>query len=211
MPRACRGRWYDDQDHWPLPWAERGRIDLVFLRRLQWAPQHQGKFAEHAWTELGYNGDPNSPTFTPSVLARGVEHLTEEQRATLMASGHVEPRPFVCHSFVTTGRAQYLGDCTHYLKGADDRAAGLEEHLGQLVICAIGAARHGRAAPADRVREIAGCYNKTAPMTEAKPPQSKSSIKSCSATLYCERKRCLSQSYPTSPSSKSNSCSFIVA
>ncbi|MGH8389500.1 MAG: DUF6527 family protein [Pseudomonas sp.] len=65
----------------------------------------------------GYNGNPDSPTFTPSVLVTGVQHLTEDEHATLMAGGHVEPRPLSCHSFVTDGCIQYLGDCTHTLKG----------------------------------------------------------------------------------------------
>ena len=65
----------------------------------------------------GYNGKPDAPTFTPSVLVTGVQHLTEQEHALLMAGGHVDPRPLVCHSFVTDGRIQYLGDCTHALAG----------------------------------------------------------------------------------------------
>jgi len=55
------------------------------------------------WSSPGwsFNGDVYKPTFIPSMMARcrlkGVEH--------------------VCHSFVTDGRIQYLGDCTHALKG----------------------------------------------------------------------------------------------
>ncbi|MDD1981335.1 MULTISPECIES: DUF6527 family protein [Pseudomonas] len=49
----------------------------------------------------GYNGNAESPTFTPSVLSR-----------YRMADKEV-----VCHSFVTDGRIQYLGDCTHKLAG----------------------------------------------------------------------------------------------
>lgn len=65
----------------------------------------------------GYNGKPGAPTFTPSVLVTGVQHLTEEEHALLMAGSHVEPRQLVCHSFVTGGRIQFLGDCTHALAG----------------------------------------------------------------------------------------------
>lgn len=54
----------------------------------------------------GFNGDLERPTFTPSVLVR---------------YGNREPGPLgvnaVCHSFVTDGRVQYLGDCTHTLAG----------------------------------------------------------------------------------------------
>jgi hypothetical protein len=49
-----------------------------------------------AW---GYNGNPEAPTFTPSVK------VTAEHRA------------LVCHSFVTDGRIQFLADCTHALAG----------------------------------------------------------------------------------------------
>ncbi|QLL11687.1 DUF6527 family protein [Pseudomonas chlororaphis] len=65
----------------------------------------------------GWNGNVDTPTFTPSILVRGAQRVTEEEHAILMAGGHVEPRPFVCHSFVTDGRIQFLGDCTHALAG----------------------------------------------------------------------------------------------
>lgn len=47
----------------------------------------------------GWNGNLEKPTFTPSVLVSWNE-------------GDVAK---VCHSFVTDGRIQYLGDCTHAL------------------------------------------------------------------------------------------------
>lgn len=52
-----------------------------------------------------WNGDLDLPTFMPSVLVRldvspPNQHLSE-----------------VCHSFVTDGRIQFLGDCTHELAG----------------------------------------------------------------------------------------------
>ncbi|MBC3491887.1 DUF6527 family protein [Pseudomonas taiwanensis] len=49
----------------------------------------------------GYNGNAEAPTFTPSVLA----------------SYEIRGKAFVCHSFVTAGRIQYLGDSTHKLAG----------------------------------------------------------------------------------------------
>lgn len=48
-----------------------------------------------------FNGDLESPTFSPSVLTTA--NYGEERR---------EVR---CHSFVTNGRIQYLSDCTHAL------------------------------------------------------------------------------------------------
>jgi hypothetical protein len=52
----------------------------------------------HAWT---YNGDPDAPTFSPSVLVR--------------FGG--EPDSARCHSFVESGRIRFLSDCTHDLAG----------------------------------------------------------------------------------------------
>ena len=49
----------------------------------------------------GYNDNAEAPTFTPSVLSRYGMH----------------GKDVVCHSFVTDGRIQYLGDCTHILAG----------------------------------------------------------------------------------------------
>jgi hypothetical protein len=46
-----------------------------------------------------YNGNPEAPTFTPSILA----HETA-----------VTPR---CHSYVTNGDIKFLGDCSHKLAG----------------------------------------------------------------------------------------------
>jgi hypothetical protein len=63
-----------------------------------------------------YNGNDNSPTFKPSILAQGVEEFSDDEYARVMAGEKIPPRPCVCHSFVTDGRIQFLGDCTHDLK-----------------------------------------------------------------------------------------------
>lgn len=55
-----------------------------------------------SWT---FNGDYDKPTFSPSVL------LTQEYKPE---SGK---RAYVCHSFITDGKIQYLSDCTHELAG----------------------------------------------------------------------------------------------
>lgn len=68
----------------------------------------------HAW---GWNRDPDKPTFSPSILVRGTERLSDEEYQLVMSGrGKVTPRPTVCHSFVTDGRIGFLGDCTHALK-----------------------------------------------------------------------------------------------
>lgn len=45
-----------------------------------------------------FNGDFNSPTFTPSML------VTDERNG-------------VCHSFIVNGEWRYLSDCSHSLAG----------------------------------------------------------------------------------------------
>jgi hypothetical protein len=71
----------------------------------------------------GYNDNPNAPTFTPSVLVRSGHYVpgqedkgcwcTFEERTGQTSSFKCS----VCHSFVTDGRIQFLGDCTHALAG----------------------------------------------------------------------------------------------
>lgn len=56
-----------------------------------------------AW---GFNGDLERPTFTPSIV------VFEYKRPS---DGWIyQPR---CHTFVTDGRIQYLGDCGHSFAG----------------------------------------------------------------------------------------------
>jgi len=52
----------------------------------------------------GWNGSLENPTFTPSVLT-GHPNEKGEQFAVNR-----------CHSFVTDGKIQFLGDCWHELK-----------------------------------------------------------------------------------------------
>lgn len=90
-----------------------------------WCPgcdgAHQVWVGEGSGPRWGYNGNPDRPTFTPSVLVRGTfghppvtsENLDEWKRAPWPQTD-VE---HICHSFVTDGRIQFLGDCTHALAG----------------------------------------------------------------------------------------------
>ena len=56
------------------------------------------------WT---YNGNPDAPTFTPSIL------VTYDGADT----GEDDAPPERCHSFVNEGMIQFLGDSTHALAG----------------------------------------------------------------------------------------------
>ena len=58
----------------------------------------------NGWT---FNGNEEKPTFTPSILVHAGRKWVD--------GGAIDtPR---CHSFVTDGRIQFLGDSTHALAG----------------------------------------------------------------------------------------------
>jgi hypothetical protein len=77
---------------------------------LFWCPGCQGPHAvgvgdrPNAW---GYNGNPDCPTLTPSVL------VTYEGSD----AGQDDAPPARCHSFVTDGHIQFLADCSHAMAG----------------------------------------------------------------------------------------------
>jgi hypothetical protein len=54
----------------------------------------------------GFNGDFENPTITPSVLTK-YPVLNEDNSVNYNT----------CHSFVTNGMIQFLGDCQHELAG----------------------------------------------------------------------------------------------
>jgi len=60
------------------------------------------------WT---FNGDYAKPTLSPSISARGAMKLDEPDETKDWDADAI------CHSFVTDGRIQFLGDCTHALAG----------------------------------------------------------------------------------------------
>jgi hypothetical protein len=54
--------------------------------------------------QWAWNGSVEAPTLSPSILVKYdfvMDHIPEK----------------ICHSYVTDGRIQYLGDCTHALAG----------------------------------------------------------------------------------------------
>ena len=95
---------------------------------LFWCPgcktHHQVRIESHPnlpgpiW---GFNDDYDRPTFTPSVLVRRTiatppvtpENLDEWREKPWPQTDVLE----VCHTFVTDGQIQFLGDCTHELAG----------------------------------------------------------------------------------------------
>ena len=64
---------------------------------------HQVRHGEGPRPRWAWNGDLVHPTLSPSILVRWPYGDPPQER--------------VCHSFVTDGRIQFLGDCTHALAG----------------------------------------------------------------------------------------------
>jgi hypothetical protein len=82
---------------------------------------HHVRIGEGAGPRWGYNGNPDAPTFTPSVLYEQdlwTPPVTPENIEQWRANPwpQVQKR-HVCHTFITDGRVQFLGDCTHALAG----------------------------------------------------------------------------------------------
>lgn len=83
--------------HWPAYEQEPERWGIGF-----WCPGcDEPHMVNDGWV---ITGTLDLPTIQPSIRVTGV-------------MGWDDPRPSVCHSFVTAGRIQFLQDCTHALKG----------------------------------------------------------------------------------------------
>ena len=68
----------------------------------------------HAWS---WDGNVMAPTLSPSILVTGIERITDDEHARIMAGEKIKPRPLRCHSFLRGGVIDYLGDCSHALAG----------------------------------------------------------------------------------------------
>lgn len=72
----------------------------------------------------GWNGSTDKPTFTPSVLAKSGHYASGHKQGDSCWCTYNAEHPddadfscYICHSFVTDGRIQFLSDCTHELAG----------------------------------------------------------------------------------------------
>lgn len=88
--------------------AENGR--LIF-RCPGCNASHQIAVGEGPGPRWGYNGNAESPTFTPSVL---VTYPANPHAGDDFAEWRTTR---ICHSFVIDGQMQFLSDCTHALAG----------------------------------------------------------------------------------------------
>jgi len=77
-------------------------------------------------TNWSFNGNTDHPTFQPSVLVRSGHYTHSPPVPGNCYCDYHERYPdkesmryscFRCHSFVTNGKIQFLGDCTHALAG----------------------------------------------------------------------------------------------
>lgn len=67
-----------------------------------------------------FNGNFDRPTFTPSILVRGNKVVKDERgkwTGDWERDGSGNLIPDICHSFITDGQIQFLGDCTHGMAG----------------------------------------------------------------------------------------------
>jgi len=66
------------------------------------------------WT---FNGDYEKPTFQPSLLERSGHYVDPSADCWCTYEQRFGEKPgfdcYICHSFITDGMIQFLGDCTH--------------------------------------------------------------------------------------------------
>jgi len=79
---------------------------------LFWCPgcdkPHQITYGKGKWF---WNGDAEKPTFSPSIL---VSYPANPKASEEFKEWRTER---ICHSFVKNGQIEFLGDCTHKLRG----------------------------------------------------------------------------------------------
>jgi len=87
-----------------------------------WCPgceEHHGITVNspHGWT---WNQSLEEPTVSPSILVNGTRALVDGKPVHWFKYEGEYPAErcdFICHSFVKDGQIQFLGDCSHDLKG----------------------------------------------------------------------------------------------
>lgn len=92
--------------------AEGGRVNF-------WCPACEDAHTityggPQTWT---WNESTEAPTFTPSVKVGGTQWPKDSPFFKPQHPDVAPGKDIVCHSFVTDGRIQFLGDCTHALAG----------------------------------------------------------------------------------------------
>ncbi|MDP2259076.1 MAG: DUF6527 family protein [Caulobacter sp.] len=98
-------------------WVEQAGDGGYFLFCPACQQPHMVPTGAGAGPRWGFNGDEAKPTFTPSLLLRGKRPITDDEADRIFAGEKLDIPQRVCHSFVTDGQIQFLGDCTHALAG----------------------------------------------------------------------------------------------
>lgn len=92
-----------------------------------WCPgceQYHGVIVKSPTSPLwSFNNSLTHPTFKPSILVRSVstpKFIEKDKKGEyiLGPDGRLKgAKDIVCHSYITDGKINFLGDCTHALKG----------------------------------------------------------------------------------------------
>jgi len=64
-----------------------------------------------------FNGNQDLPSFRPSLLVRRGHFITGEDPANCKKCKEAPGTCVICHSFITNGQIEFLGDCTHEFAG----------------------------------------------------------------------------------------------
>lgn len=78
-----------------------------------------------------FNGNFERPTLKPSLLVRS-GHYVDQKHPCWCDYNKQHPQNavtscYICHSFITDGRIQFLPDCTHSLAGQTVDLLGIED------------------------------------------------------------------------------------
>lgn len=77
-----------------------------------------------------FDGNLNSPTFTPSICITGVQRVVAQGKWTgeWKKDEAGNPLPYCCHYILTAGKLAFCVDCTHDLKGQTVDLPELPDH-----------------------------------------------------------------------------------
>jgi len=78
-----------------------------------------------------FNGNIQSPTFTPSFKHSGVKRkfVNGEWTGEWLYDNNGDPVPYICHYVLTNGILSFCGDCTHSLSGKSVPLPKLSDYL----------------------------------------------------------------------------------
>lgn len=98
----------------------RGQFGLLLFFCPGCKTAHQVSVGEGPGPRWQFNGNAEAPTFAPSILCTGTQIERDDGgkwTGEWLRGPDGQPLKSICHSFMTDGRIQFLGDCTHALAG----------------------------------------------------------------------------------------------